>query len=246
MKIKIIENNKPVLPICEMNCDKGLADHLNNYEVTKFMNCHSINLIIGKPGSGKTSWLYSLFKGSGKNKIFKKVFTGIHLFQPSASRASMKDNIFEVLPEDQKYNELTAENLEAVMNKIKMSDPSECHAIIFDDMGAYLKNNDTKQMFKELIYNRRHLHVSIFFLVQSWLSVEKDLRKLFSNLVIFKISKSEMENLFNEVIEHKKDYMLDIMRYAYDRPHQFLFINTDTARIFKGFDEILIEDTIEE
>jgi len=242
MKIKIIENDKPDLPVCQMKCDAGLAEHLNNYEVTKFMNCHSINLLIGKPGSGKTSLLYSFFKGGGKKKIFKKVFHNIYLFQPNASRASMKDSIFDVLPDNKKYNELTAENLQAVMDNIKLAGPDENHAIIFDDVGSSLKNNDTKRMFKELVYNRRHLHVSIFFLVQSYLSIEKDLRKLFTNLFVFKIAKSEMQNLFEELIEQKKEYMLDIMKFAYDKPHQFLFINTDTGRTFKGFDEIVIDD----
>ncbi len=45
-------------------------------------------------------------------------------------------------------------------------------------MGAYLKDNETRKLFKEIIYNRRHLHISIFFCVQSWLSIEKDLRTL--------------------------------------------------------------------
>jgi hypothetical protein len=109
-------------------------------------------------------------------------------------------------------------------------------------MGSYLKNKDTALLFKELVYNRRHLHVSIFFLVQSWLSVAKDLRKLFTNIFLFKVSKSEMENLFSEVIETKKDLMLDIMKFTYDKPYQWLFINTDTGRMFKMFDEIILEE----
>jgi Ca2+-binding EF-hand superfamily protein len=242
MKIRIIENEKPDLPLCNMACDKPLASHLDNYEVTKFMNKHSVNLLIGKPGSGKTSLLYSFFKKGGKGRIFKKVFHNIYLFMPENSRSSLKDNIFDKLPDDKKYSELTYENLDDVMNRIKGTDLDENNCIIFDDMGAFLKNNDTRKLFKELVYNRRHLRTSIFFLVQSWLSIEKDLRKLFTNIVCFKISKSEMENLFNEVIEQKKDYILDIMKVAYDKPHQWLFINTDTGRLFKMWDELLLED----
>lgn len=242
MKIKIIENDKPDLPVCQMKCDAGLADHLNNYEITKFLNAFTVSLLIGKPGSGKTSLLYSFFKGGGKKKIFKKVFHNIYLFQPSASRASMSDNIFDKLPDEKKFDELTAENLESVITNIKTSDPKEHHAIIFDDMGSFLKNNETKRLFKDLIYNRRHYHVSIFFLCQSWLSIEKDLRKLFTNIICFKVSKSEMENMFNEVIEQKKDYLLDIMKFVFDKPHEWLFINTDSGRLFKGFDEILISN----
>ena len=108
MKIHIMENKTPDLPICSMKCDRQLAPHLDKYEITKLMNCHSVNLIIGKPGSGKTSFLWSLFKEGGrKKKIFRKVFTNIYLFAPPQSRASMKDNIFDVLPDDKKYDELT-------------------------------------------------------------------------------------------------------------------------------------------
>jgi hypothetical protein len=240
---KLIQNKKPELPHCVMKCDDPLAEHLNNYEITKFMNCHSVNLLIGKPGSGKTSLLYSMFKGGGKKKIFKKVFQNIYLFMPQQSRGSLKDNIFDVLPDNKKYDELTEENLMDVMNRIRSAEPDENHAIIFDDMGSYLKNANTRQLFKELVYNRRHLHVSIFFLVQSWLSIEKDLRKLFTNIICFKVSKSEMENLFNEVIEQKKEHLLDVMKIVYDKPHQWLFINTDSGRLFKMWDEILIEES---
>jgi hypothetical protein len=79
-KYKIIQNKKPDLPHCVMKCDKPLAEHLDKYEITKFMNSHSINLLIGKPGSGKTSLLYSLFKAKGKKKIFKKVFNNLYFY----------------------------------------------------------------------------------------------------------------------------------------------------------------------
>ena len=168
-------NDKPDLTICKMNCDTGLHKKLDQYELTKFMNGHHTNLLIGKPRSGKTSLLYSLFKSP---KLFKKVFQKIYLFQPSASRNSMSDNIFNVLPDEQKYEDLSFDNLNQVMSEIKEHDKDTNTCIIFDDMTAYLKNLDVKQIMKELIFNRRHLHVSIFFLVQTYKSIEKDIRKL--------------------------------------------------------------------
>ena len=44
----------------------------------------------------------------------KKVYDKIFLFQPSLSRASMKDKIFDSLPEDQKFDEMSLENLQIV------------------------------------------------------------------------------------------------------------------------------------
>jgi len=236
--LRIKKNNSPTLKTLEMLCDGGLADKLNTYDLTTFMNTHSTNLFIGRPGSGKTSLLYSFFKSK---ELFAKVYHNIFLFQPSASRSSMKDKLFDKLPDENKYEELSFENLNDVMTRIKDEDKEYNNCIIFDDMGAYLKNKETKQLLKELIYNRRHLRTSIFFLVQTYLSIEKDIRKLFSNIFVFKVSKKELETIFEEVVEREKDNILPISRIVYDKPYEYLFINTDTGRLFKKFDEILMD-----
>jgi len=46
-------------------------------------------------------------------------------------------------------------------------------------------------------------------LLQSYLSLEKEIRKLFNNVIMFKPSKVEFENLFNELFETKKEYASD-------------------------------------
>lgn len=233
--MKIQKNKAPKLKHCKMNCDSGLHPKLDNYELSKFMNCHSTNLFIGKPGSGKTSLVVSLFKSKD---IFNKVFHNIYLFQPSQSRASMSDDIFESIPN--KYDELSYENLEEVMNQIKEEDPKYCNCIIFDDMGAYLKDKSIKKLLKELIYNRRHLRTSVFFLCQTYMSVEPDIRKLFSNLFIFRVSKMELEKIFDELVEESKDAVLPISKLVFREQYNFLFINTDSGRLFKNFDEIIL------
>lgn len=236
MSIYLKKNNKPDLEICKMLCDKPLHPKLNDYELTTFLNCHSTNLLIGKPGSGKTSLLYSLFQSK---KLFRCVFHNIFLFQPSHSRASMKDKLFDELPEDQKFDELTYENLNDVLERIQ-AEPDYNHVIIFDDMGAHLRDNDIKKLLKQIIYNRRHYHISIFFLCQTYLSIEPDVRKLFSNIFVFRVSKLELMKIFEEVVETQKDNVLQISKAVFDKPYNFLFINTDTQRLFRNWDEIII------
>lgn len=239
MSIQIKYNDKPSLEVCKMSCDGMLHEKLEKYDVMKHMNSHSTNLFIGKPKSGKSSLIYSFFKSS---KLMKKCYHTIFYFSPENSRASMKDNIFDKLPEDQKYNELTFENLSEVVQRIKAGDSSDKFCIIYDDMGAYLKDPDTLRLFKELAMNKRHLHVSQFFLVQTWYSVVKDIRRLFDNIFVFKVSKNELANIFDEVVEVHKNRVAEISKIVFDKPFEYLVINTDSNRMYKGFDELIIPE----
>jgi adenylate kinase len=232
-KIQVKINEKPDLPICKMNCDKELHPKLNKYDLTKFLNCHSTNLICGVPGSGKTNLLYQLMKSK---HLLNKVYDKLYLFQPSESRSSMVDKLFDKIPDEQKFDQLTYENLSTVNDALNNEENS---CILFDDMGAYLKDPEIKKLLKEMIMNRRHKHVSIFFLVQTYFSVEKDMRRLFNNLFIFRVNKSSMVSIFEECMEeHKKD-VDDIIKVVYNKPYQYLFINVGSQRMFKGFDELL-------
>ena len=231
--MKLKKNNAPTLPICKMNCDEELHPKLNKYDLTKFMNCSSSNLLLGVPGSGKTNLMYQLMKSK---HLLNKCFDKIYLFQPSESRASMKDKLFDQLPDDQKFDELTLENLELVKEQLNEDENS---AILFDDMGAYLRDNEVKKLLKELMMNRRHLHVSLFFLAQTYHSVDREIRRLFSNVFIFKVTKDTMTSIFEELVEGKKKHADEIVTLVYDKPYQYLFINIATQRMFKGFDEIL-------
>jgi hypothetical protein len=234
--IRIKENSKPTLPHCSMVCDTKLHKKLDKYVVTSFLNAHTTNLLIGRAGSGKTSLLHSLFEHT---HLLRYCYHKIYLFQPSQSRQSMKDKLFDQLPEDQKFEDLTFENLEYVNDNL---DEEGNNCIIFDDMGAYLKNGDIKKLLKEIVMNRRHKHVSIYFLVQTYFSIEKDIRKLFSNLFIFKVSKHELNTIYDELIEHKREYVDEIIKIVYNKPYNYMFVNTDSQRIFSNFDELIIED----
>ncbi len=235
--MNIIKLKKPQIKPPEMLCDKPLHPKLNNYELTSYLNHHSTNLLLGKPKSGKSSLMWAMLKDK---KLLNRVYHNIYLFQPSHSRASIKNDIFKKHPADKKFDELTTENLQEVLERIKGSPPDENNVIIFDDMASYLKNKDTLQLFKELIFNRRHIRTSIFFLNQTFFSVPKELRRLFSNIFVFKVSKNELKNLFDENVEDEfvKSMMPNISKLVYDKPFSYLFINTDSQKFYKQFDRI--------
>ncbi len=235
--MNIIKLKKPIITPPEMTCDKPLHPKLNNYELTSYLNHHSTNLLIGKPKSGKTSLLLAMMKDK---KLLNRVYHNIYLFQPSHSRASLKKDIFKKHPEDKMFEELSFENLEEVLERIKGTPPDENNVIIFDDMASYLKNRETLQLFKELIFNRRHIRTSIYFLNQTFFSVPKELRRLFSNIFIFKVSKDELKNIFDENVEDEniKSMMPLISKEVFNEPYSYLFINTDNQKFYKKFDRI--------
>jgi hypothetical protein len=238
--IRIKENSKPTLPHCSMVCDTKLHKKLDKYDLTSFLNAHTTNLLIGRARSGKTSLLHSLFEHT---HLLRYCYHKIYLFQPSQSGASIKDNIFELLPTDQIYNELTFDTLYEVKCRIEEDAKDNITScIIFDDMAAHLKNKQTLKLFKELIYNRRHLRLSLYFLVQSFYAVPKELRRMWSNIFCFKVTKDEMRNMWNELVERDEEYIIPIMKMVFNEPYKFLFINVDSNRLFNGWDELIFPD----
>ena len=57
---------------------------------------------------------------------------------------------------------------------------------------------------------------------------------------MFKPSKPEFENLFDELFETDKEHAIDIMNYVYKEPHDYLFLNIDSQRMYTDFDELII------
>ena len=59
-------------------------------------------------------------------------------------------------------------------------------------------------------------------------------------MFIFKVSKDEMKNLFEELVEDEKvkSMMPLINKVVYDKPYSYLFVNTDNQKFYKKFDRI--------
>lgn len=247
MNIEIIEHNHPKLKIPTCVCDEELNPVLNNYELFKiaFNKISTSSIIIGKPGQGKTTFVQSLFS---TKRALRGKYSKIILFCPPRSRNSMLDGALNQLEDERIYDELSYENLYEVMEMCKMENDNELktkykYMIIFDDMGAYLKNKSTLKLFNELMMNRRHLRISVIFLVQTFYSVSREMRRLFTNFFIFKVNKRALTEIFDEILEEQnKELINDVAKLVYDKPHTFLYINSDNGRMFKNWDEIVTSD----
>jgi hypothetical protein len=237
--MKLKKNKEPKLNLPTFTVDGELSKKLNDYEITKLMNKSNVSLFLGKAGSGKTSLMTAFLNTPS---MFKKVFHSVFLFMPPNSRASLKDNFFnKKIPEEQIYDTLDYENLDEVFNIIQSNaDENYLSLIIFDDVQKYLKDNAIQKLLLNIINNRRHLKTSLFFCCQNYISIPRMIRQGLTDLFVFKINKTEMENIFLEQFEQYKDDFTKIMKLCYNEPHNFLYINTNSQRLFKNWDEIII------
>lgn len=239
MEIKV--NKKPKLNMPSFSVDNILHEKLNDFEITKMMNRSNFTLFLGKAGSGKTSLATSFLK---TKTLFKKIYHQIFLFMPTNSRASMKGNFFDKsLPEEQIFDDVVFEDLDEVYNTAKANALEKNNTlIIFDDTQKYLKEKDIQKLLLHMINNRRHARISIWVLAQNYFSIPKMVRSGMTDLFIFKASKKELEEIFEEHIETHKEKFLDVVKLVYENPHDFLYINSNTQRLFKNWDEIQIKE----
>jgi len=240
--IKIKKSDKIEITPPQFCCDYELTNNLQNYPQFSNLNKFNSTAILGKPGSGKTSMLISILSQKGENSIYHKVFNKIYIFMPSQSRASLKKNIFEKHHPSRLFDELTLQNLQRVYDEVEENSSNKLTSlIVFDDVGAVLKDKNIQLLLKKLSFNRRHLNVVQLFLIQSWLSVPLTIRKLFSNLICFKPSRKEWQVVVSETIEQDEDIALALLD-LYKDPHDYLFISITSQKMYFNQDELVIEE----
>lgn len=241
MSITLKHNEKPDLKEVKFVCDSNLHSQLDNYEITSLMNKHVFAIFLGKAGSGKTSLLISFLKTP---ELFHRVFDKIYVFMPSTSRASLKDNFFEKhLPEDRIYDDLDVNNFtDAYERARENAEDNKTSLIILDDVQKALKDPQVSKMLLHAVNNRRHARLSIWLVAQTYNSIPRQVRQGLTDMFVFKINKTEQNNIFDEVLELKKDVVDRLYKHLFKKPHDFMYINTNSQRIFSNWDELLIND----
>lgn len=237
--LHIKQNHKPDLKQAEFVCDTKLHKKLDQYEMMQHcFQTQSTTAVIGKPRSGKSSWLYSMFSGP-----LKKCFTKIFYICPPNSAASQKDNVFLTLPDEQIFDELDEDTLDTIIGYCEGSDKDDKIAIIIDDMAFALKNNEVQKALKKIAFNKRHLHIfQTIIISQTWSSVPKEVRRLYDNIILFKVGANDMKTLIEESLPDKLPYSEGLVKLIYDKPHQYAVIRLDSGKWFKGFDEIIFPE----
>lgn len=223
-----------------MNCDSIIDEKLTKYPMTDDVFARtSFNIVLGRMGAGKTSWVTSLVK-----KVFKKCFHSIYVFIPENSRVSIDNDIYgKCLPENQLFSELTLENISQVYEELKENSKEGYFSLlIIDDFQTLLKDKQILSVLKKIVTKMRHLRTTIFLLQQNWFALDKSLRELCSNIIFFDLGKSQLYKLFDEVIQLQKEKYDEIIDVSFKQPHDWILVNLNKSKkIYNNFNEIILE-----
>ena len=163
----------------------------------------------------------------------------------------MENDPFELLPDDQKYEVATEENIQNVLEMIKNS--GEKVLLILDDCISDIRGkgkSEIETLLHRIFFNRRHLagkggNLSIIATSQTYNKIDPKLRKTCSHLIIFENkNKKELDSIFEEAILIPKKEFFDVLRYIYDRKYRFMYIDTtlpDYKSIHKDFNQLIVK-----
>ena len=238
--VHIVSLSKPDFKKIKMNCDDVIDDKLTKYPMIKeAFSTSSFNVIVGKMGQGKTSWITNYVKN-----IAPKCYETIYVFIPHNSRASIENDIYgKNLPDEQLFDTLDYDNLNHVYHEIQEHSKEKYNSLlIIDDFQVALKDPEIIKVLQKIITKMRHLRTSIFLLQQNFQALAKPLRELTSNIVCFNLGKSQLAKIFDEVIQLDKDKYQQIIDIAFQDPHDWILINLHKSRnIYRNFDLISLE-----
>ena len=203
-------------------------------------------IIVGRPGYGKTSLINSLVCKSGKN--FNRKFDRVFIWSPSM--ITMEGDPYELISEEQKFEEATLENIQEALDEIK--DTGEKVLFIYDDVIADIRGKgkgEIENLLQKIFFNRRHLagaggSVSIIATSQTYNKIDPKLRKTASHLIQYKPQKKEIENIYDDMITLPKKEFMDALRYIYKKKHDFMFLNLqeeESKQIHKNFNQLIIK-----
>ena len=165
--------------------------------------------------------------------MYNRKFDRIYLF--SSSLGTIDDCPFEKLPDDQKYEELSEDILEGVLEEIK--DSGEKVLFIMDDVVNDMKKEARlEKLLCKVLMNRRHQcgaggSLSVWVTTQVYNKVPAPVRKCASQLVMYETrNRMELDSLYNEVIVGlNKMEWYQLCKYVWDKKFEFLFLDTTKA-----------------
>ena len=192
-------------------------------------------VITAKPRQGKSTYIMNLISKQNRASPYNKKFDRIFIFSPSMK--TIDDDPFETIPDDQKFGEMNAENLNAVLQEAEGS--GERILIIADDVVNDIKGDkEVERLLTKMMMNRRHIcgksedgdsaGISMWITTQIFNRLPRPLRASASHYTIFKTTnKKELDTIYDELILLDRPDFKKMLDFVFDEKYNSLYINTD-------------------
>ena len=231
MQIKEIKNSKIEVEAMRMANDAVIP----KVEEPLPDNYGFFMMIIGTPGSGKSTLWLNLITKKSKHTYYKK-FDKIIIMSNSLKTITTKIN----LPEDRFYEGI--DELEELVESLKGTDDKVL--LIIDDCVTDLKSPD---YLLKLIYNRRHIakSISIMITTQVYNKIASGIRKAATDLVLFSTTnKKELDSVYQDFINIPKPDFDKVCRYCFKTKHDFLVYRTAMNEYYHNFNKLELDFNI--
>ena len=194
----------------------------------------------GPPGSGKSSFILNLFKNK---HLYRGKFDNIFYFCPESSIYSVEKHPFK--KHDKIFHELTVDNLKSIYEQVvaikKESECQDYNLVVLDDMVNDMKNEDIVKVLKKIFIQTRHLQTAFIITLQSYYLLHQQIRKLISNLTLFKPKNfNEWNSISDEFFNLNKDDGLKLYNYVFNEEYNHLDMNLINNVYYKNFNELVL------
>lgn len=220
-----------------VTCDRPISSQIKE----PLPNTASFLGFIGAPATGKTSLMMSMLTNPD---MYHKAYHHVFFVCPASSRASIAGDPWKDHAPEKLFDELTAKVLEFVFEFAKVASHEKQYSLlILDDCASELKNKDIERLLKTLVWNRRHLKLTIWIMSQSYNALPLGIRKALSHCVMFRPrNKKELEAVFTELMFLPREQQVAITNHIFpegeESKYGFMFLDTATGYVHKRFNRL--------
>lgn len=180
------------------------------------------SIIVGQPGSGKSSLWQNLL-----TKYYKNIFDRIYLF--TGSIHTLPDALLNKLSPRRVYDKIDVASLQKIVDKTK--ETQERTLLILDDNIADINGNkELKSLIKKIVFNRRHIPMYVMLVSQKLREIPLSIRQMADSIFFFNFqNRKEVDALYDDFIQSlERDEYKDLIKYMLDKNDtgfDFLYIN---------------------
>lgn len=193
-----------------------------------------ICLLIGKPGSGKTTLIEEMLINP---VLLNNQFDFIFIFSPNELKNipciqnENYSNIWDISIIYKLIDKINAETDKKYTNNEKINNINLL--IIFDDFISEMKKEAINPLFTKLFYNRRHLLkngcISFIITAQKFTITPFQIRPCINSLILFRLNNSEYNSIKKDICSWIET---NVFSKSLSNEYDFLLINLSNGKIY--------------